>query len=198
MVAAGYDHTVGLKKDGSVVTTGKRGDAKSKVPGWTDIVAIAAGGHRTVGLKSDGTVVATGNNAYGECDVSDWTNIVAIAAGGHSTVGLKADGTVVATESGAVVSSWKLFESVETIEQERAAAKVAAERQAEQRRLEAARKAEQKRIEAENRTARKLALSREKSDLMNELINLKGLFTGKRRREIESRIAEIDYELKGL
>ena len=45
---------------------------------------------------------------------------------------------------------------------------------------------------------RKTALEQEKSALQTELANLKGLFTGKRRKEIETRLAEIETELKGL
>ena len=41
-------------------------------------------------------------------------------------------------------------------------------------------------------------LQQQKATLQAELANLKGLFTGKRRREIESRLAEIDAELKNL
>ena len=41
-------------------------------------------------------------------------------------------------------------------------------------------------------------LNEEKGRLHTELANLKGLFTGKRRKEIEARLAEIDAELKKL
>ena len=41
-------------------------------------------------------------------------------------------------------------------------------------------------------------LSEEQENLKKELSNLKGLFTGKRRKEIEARLAEIETELKGL
>jgi len=41
-------------------------------------------------------------------------------------------------------------------------------------------------------------LTLEKETLQNELSNLKGLFTGKRRKEIESRLVEIEAELKKL
>ena len=42
------------------------------------------------------------------------------------------------------------------------------------------------------------ALNKEKDNLQIELTNLRGLFTGKRRREIEARIAEIEAELEKL
>ena len=60
------------------------------------------------------------------------------------------------------------------------------------RREEAARLAE------EVRQKKIAVLNSEKVSLNTELRNLKGLFTGKRRREIETRLAEIETELKGL
>jgi hypothetical protein len=95
---------------------------------------------------------------------------------------------------------------VETLEQEREEAaeraRLEAERRAEEERLEVERKAEQERLENERKAkaiaARKSALESEKSALTTELSNLKGLFTGKRRKEIEARLAEIETERKGL
>ena len=95
-IAAGANHTVGLKEDGTVVAVGVNKDGRCDVSRWTDIVAVAAGFEHTVGLKSDGTAVAVGRNRDGQRDVSGWTDIVAAAAGGSHTVGLKSDGTVVA------------------------------------------------------------------------------------------------------
>lgn len=106
-ISAGYTHTVGLKKDGTVVSTNYRekqtwDHGECNVDQWRDIIAISAGTYHTVGLKRDGTVVATKFNDMqfynGQCDVDDWRDIVAVSAGDHLTVGLKSDGTVVATK----------------------------------------------------------------------------------------------------
>ena len=48
------------------------------------------------------------------------------------------------------------------------------------------------------RQARIAELNDEKALLQTELTNLKGLFTGKRRKEIEARLAQIEAELKKL
>ncbi len=96
-VYAGYNNTVGLRTDGTVVAVGLNSDSECEVSGWTDIVAVSAGRWHTVGLHSDGTVVATGSNTFGQCEVSGWTDIVAVSAGYYQTVGLRSDGTVVAT-----------------------------------------------------------------------------------------------------
>ena len=101
-VSSGWQHTVGLKSDGTVVAT-KLTDkdcdyGQCNVSDWTDIVAVSAGNYYTVGLKSNGTVVAVGSNKGGRCGVGGWTNIVAVSAGFSHTVGLKSDGTVVVTK----------------------------------------------------------------------------------------------------
>ncbi len=110
-LAAGYNHTVGLKADGTVVAAGSYSSGQYDVSGWRDIVAVAAGIFHTVGLKADGTVAAAGWNDDGQCDVSGWRDIVAVAAGTEHTVGLRADGTVVtvgANEEGQCdVSGWR-------------------------------------------------------------------------------------------
>ena len=93
-VAGGQYDTVGLKADGTAVTTGW---TKPNVDGWSDIVAVAAGDHHIVGLKADGTLMTTGDNGSGQLDVNGWSDIVGVAAATFRTFGLKADGTVVAT-----------------------------------------------------------------------------------------------------
>ncbi len=99
-LAAGANHIVGLKADGTVEALGSNFNGQCDVGDWTDIVAVAAGSEHTVGLKKDGTVVATkyyGKYYNGQCDVSSWKDIVAIAAGSLRTFGLKSDGTIVTT-----------------------------------------------------------------------------------------------------
>ena len=109
-LATGFDYSVGLKSDGTVVAVGKNEYGQCDVSDWTDIIAVSVGDYHTVGLKPNGTVVSVGNNEYGQCDVSDWTDIIAIGAGDYHTVGLKSDGTVVSVGNNDVdqcdVSVW--------------------------------------------------------------------------------------------
>ncbi len=101
LVSAGFSHTVGVRKDGSVYAVGSNDSGKCNVSGWKNIIAVSAGTSYTVGLKSDGTVIATKYTDYydhGQCNVSNWTNIVAVAAGSMHTIGLRSDGTVVSTK----------------------------------------------------------------------------------------------------
>lgn len=159
-IDAGASHTVGLKADGTVVAVGSNVDGECDVSEWTDIVAVSAGFEHTVGLKADGTVVAVGDNAAGECEVTEWIDIVAVYAGNQHTMGLKSDGTVIdvgVEDLSPIISKWRLFHSVDTIEEEEAAALKwqEEERIAEARRKEAERIAVLKKQEEEKAAALK-------------------------------------------
>jgi hypothetical protein len=98
-VSFGYNFTIILKTDGTVVGFGTNGGGQINVESWSNIIATSAGAYNTVGLKSDGTVVGVGTNYYGQINVESWSNIVAISVGLFHTAGVKSDGTVVATGS---------------------------------------------------------------------------------------------------
>lgn len=100
-VAAGARFTIGLCKDGTVISTGDQWECNVRT--WHSVSAIAAAYGHALALRSDGTVQATGYNKYHQCNVSGWKNITAIAAGGYNSVGLHADGTVIA--AGGIVTS---------------------------------------------------------------------------------------------
>lgn len=100
----GKGHTVGLRKDGTVVAVGD--DTHNQCSGvykWKDIIKVVAGDWYTVGLKKNGTIVITGKNflrsyyidekVIKECNKNK--DIVDIAAGFGETLCLKTDGTVV-------------------------------------------------------------------------------------------------------
>ena len=206
-VAAGYSHTVGVKADGTVVAVGDRDKGRLDVSGWTDIIAVAAGDRHTVGLKYDGTVVTTGKSDRNvNYKVDDWKNIVAIDAYNFDTVGIRADGTIVTVghkfSNVHHTTAWKLFDDLQNYEQECIEQrKLAQENRDELNRRaleEAMRREEAARLAEEVRQKKIAVLNSEKVSLNTELRNLKGLFTGKRRREIETRLAEIETELKGL
>ena len=207
-VSTGFDHTVGLKADGTVVAVGDNSYGHCDVQGWKDIVAVSAGESHTVGLKADGTVVATKYSGdmrfyHGQCDVQDWKDIVAISAGQYHTVGLKADGTVVAVgrsyDGQCDVSSWKLFKTEAEKEADYVAAYQWQESGMLQRAADMYRSLKGYKDSKERmKQCIKLLLDKEKTDLQTELASLKGIFSGKRRKQIEARLAEIESELKRL
>ncbi|MCH5188577.1 MAG: TIR domain-containing protein [Oscillospiraceae bacterium] len=186
-ISADDCHTVGLRADGRAIVCGSNGNTllnqKCNVSDWNDIVDVVAGGFHVVGLCADGTVVATDCNSDGQCNVSGWQDIVAIAAGDSCTLGMRADGTVVAAGLKKDIN-WKLFDNIDNLEEERRRAKEEGIRRLEEER----RRIEEKKAELEST----------KAALQAELANLKGLFSGKRRREIEAQLANIENELKQL
>lgn len=97
-IAAGSNHTVALKSDGTVIAWGDNTYGQCDVPhNLKDVVSISAGANHTVALKADGTIVVWGNNRYGQCDVP-WTlkDAILIASGDNHIVATKSDGTIVA------------------------------------------------------------------------------------------------------
>ena len=107
-VSSGGVHALGLKADGTVLSTKYYSWKYNSSPGedyvdsWSSIKAVSAGYVHSVGLKKDGTVISTsisslyGSSDYGQTDVSGWKNVVEIATYDDHTVGLINDGTVVA------------------------------------------------------------------------------------------------------
>ena len=193
-----YGFTVGLKTHGTVVATGENEYGQCNVSGWQDIVSVACGFHHTAGLRIDGSVVAVGNNEHGQCNVSKWRDIIAVACSKNNTYGLKADGTVLAvgdnTHGQCNVNNWKLFNNIDTLEQdiEENSAKMLKNIECERR--------EQK-INDLNRdlsTTQQSVADEEKKllKLKSDLSNLKGLFTGKKRKELEDQIIITERKIK--
>jgi len=92
-VAAGYNHSLGLKHDGSIVAWGSNWNGECNVPLLnTGFIDVAAGGDHSLGLKQDGAIVSWGANGSGQCNVPlPNTGFVSIDAGGyHSLVLIQA------------------------------------------------------------------------------------------------------------
>jgi alpha-tubulin suppressor-like RCC1 family protein len=113
-VAGGNQHSVALKRNGTVWTwgygfDGELGDGTLhtvadavQAQGLTNVIAVAAGGGYSVALKSDGTVWIWGNDGvrnYGSVPVqmTGLSGITSIAAKGSSTFAIKSDGEAAGT-----------------------------------------------------------------------------------------------------
>jgi alpha-tubulin suppressor-like RCC1 family protein len=94
-IAAGLNHNLVLKSDGTVVAWGADDSGQIDVPqGMTNVVA---GGHHSLALVDGGTVVSWGGNDSGQTNVPiGLTNVVAIAAGFAHSLALRNDRTVAA------------------------------------------------------------------------------------------------------
>jgi hypothetical protein len=108
-IAAGYDHSLGLKNDGQVAAWGENLFGQCTVPAkLSNVVAIAAGECHSLALQRDGSVVAWGAGQtkgtlpdWGQSAVPPGLNrVVAVAAGGFHSLALRDDGTVVAWGAG--------------------------------------------------------------------------------------------------
>lgn len=93
-IAAGYDFTILLRSDGTVVSFGGKAIDTS---GWRDIVQVAAYGDHALGLCKNGAVVSTGLNKSGEGDVSSWENVKQVCASYQGSIALTDDGRVLYT-----------------------------------------------------------------------------------------------------
>ena len=89
-IAAGHEHSLAIKEDGTVVAWGSNTSGQCNVPRrLIDVVAIEAGGSHSLALKEDGTVVAWGWNKYHQCDVPSGLKDVVAIAGGQPLLGFK-------------------------------------------------------------------------------------------------------------
>ena len=204
---SGHGFNAFLKCDGTVEIETEDAAQRHEVKEWTDIIQLSSDYKYLAGLRADGTVVVSfGLQSYiggyrGRYDrmekivqdISQWTDIVAIKMVDMGVLAVKRDGTLIAVGKEAEEKlkrhpDARLFHNADRVKEN-----------LQSRRDRALATAMEKlRIAEEKRQARIAALQNEKEKLSIELANLKGLFTGKRRKEIEARLSEIESVLKGL
>ena len=200
---------LGLKADGTIIAAGELPDKLYPVLKWTDIIAISTSAYLVVGLKEDGSVICCPKSDKAPSEL-DWRDIVAITTRGIEAIGLKSDGTVVSSIVDSPRNSWKLFDNLDNLEEERRVARakraeekrLAEERAREEKRLAEERAREEKRLAEEKALQEKKeriqVLHQEMDSLQAELAALRGLFTGRKRKELEARIEEANRELQEL
>ena len=199
------DCIYGLQKDGSIIVAQKgQKNRKLDLPDIVDLVRMEPIDDAAFcGLCKDGSVVAASTiptYMFFEWEnVKEWKKVVWLCFEHNDFVAVRCDGRVLTTNEELDVSGWRLFGSIDTLEQERkdGLARTKAERIAHEK-AEAERISKEKQAEAERWAQKRSELLSEQDSLRAELSQLKGLFSGKRRKEIEARLGEILAELQEL
>lgn len=215
------DLTAVIKADGKIEVLGSIGSiGNTSIMDcfeWTDIVSLALGRDALekyfIGLKADGTVVSKGPDEDSRSMrdsklrgkdrpyyVHNWTDIVAIATGWNYTFGLKSDGTVVAQgyddKGQSRVTSWQNIIAIVAgpnyvIGLKQNGMDMIGE-------FDSDIDSTENREPANNIQNLENQKKKERVALQKELASLPLLFSGKRRREIEARLAEIEQDLSEI
>ncbi len=97
-VAAGCDHSLVMRTDGTLAAWGANSFGQATIPSGLDsVIKIAAGCTHNVALRTNGQVVGWGANTYGQCNVPSTANgdVMQIAAGASHSGVLHTNGTIV-------------------------------------------------------------------------------------------------------
>ncbi len=101
-IAAGENHSMALKSDGTVVCWGDNQQAQSTVlSGLTGVRATAAGAYHNLALRTNGTVVGWGASAV----PAALTSVTNIAAGARHSLALKENGMIVCWGTNGIVQT---------------------------------------------------------------------------------------------
>jgi subtilisin-like proprotein convertase family protein len=97
-LGAGYDFSLAVNNDGTVVVWGDNTFGQTNVPaGLNNAVAVSGGEKDSLALRSDRTVLVWGSNQFHQTNVPPTlTNAVAASSGGYHCLALRADGNPVA------------------------------------------------------------------------------------------------------
>ncbi len=93
-IAAGWDHYLLLRPDGSVEAEGDNSAGQCNVPAGLRATAIAGGMRHSLALRPDGSVAAWGRNLEGQCNVPAGLRATAIAGARYASLALRPDGSV--------------------------------------------------------------------------------------------------------
>ena len=94
MVAAGSDHLISLRDDGTVLAAGDNRWGQCRVQGWQSVASVYASRMMSAGLRTDGTVLVAAANDTLQESVSSWRGITMLALGENHILGLTQDGRV--------------------------------------------------------------------------------------------------------
>ena len=84
-IAAGDNHNLALRADGSLVEWGYNSSNVLDVPSGNDFVDISTGDLHSVAIRSDGSLFVWGDDSFGRLDMPIGNNFIDVATGyGHS------------------------------------------------------------------------------------------------------------------
>lgn len=102
-VVAGTEHSIGLRTDGSLLTSGfPFSDLVVDTPSESGFVQVAAGERHSMALRFDGSLWSWGADDGGTLDYGQVTNtptdtdFVSVACGGYFSLALRTDGSIAA------------------------------------------------------------------------------------------------------
>lgn len=183
------DHVIGFTSTGHLKTTKHIAENENYTFDYdrvfieaqqnvVDIVDFSIGIRNKSGflvLHLDGTATARGAHY----DISHWTDLVSIDGNADYAYGIKRDGTVLFAgrtrldkEPLPEIKNWKLFEDINTVERNVSS-----------------------RIE-KNIESQKALIRQQIQSLQEELGALKGLFVGKKRKQLQQQIMDLEENLK--
>ena len=93
-IAAGWNHYLLLRPDGSVEAEGDNSAGQCNVPAGLTANAIAGGWRHSLALRPDGSVAAWGRDLEGQCNVPAGLTATAIAGARYASLALRPDGSV--------------------------------------------------------------------------------------------------------
>lgn len=96
-VAAFGHFAVGLKSDGTLVSSGAFKHGEGDVYDWRNVTQVDCGFYHTVAVTDDGRVYYTGLDKHNRSGSQNWTHVKRVLAGSDHLAAVLDDGTVVAT-----------------------------------------------------------------------------------------------------
>ncbi len=93
-IAAGDNHGLGLRPDGTVLGWGLSSSVTNVPVGLSNVIAVSARRNNSGALRADGTAVVWGSNALQTNVPSSLTNAISLSVGGDFCAALRSDGTV--------------------------------------------------------------------------------------------------------
>lgn len=194
-VDAGMHSVVGVRADGKAMATPcHESQCTDDVGQWQGVLAVASD-RSTVAVTENGSAVFTGFKERNTFTMGYDRRSVRqqkLFNKAETFLAEQAEGRAKAEEK-------RVAKEQERAERAAAERKARLEAEAKKKAEEEARRQEEeaRRLEEERKRAEyRAALTKEQTQLREELANLKGFFTGKRRKEIETRLGWIEKELK--